>query len=94
MSPASSGAAVSSCDVPSPWSAPPCFPPQSPPVTDATITSAQSDMRRAYLHGAPGVLASGLVWLAAAGTAAFHSPDTAVIVLLVSGAMIFRSAWC
>ena len=58
-------------------------------MTDATIASAQADIRRAYLDGAPGVLTSGLVWLAATGTALLRSSDTAVLVLLLGGALIF-----
>ncbi|MCC7052838.1 MAG: hypothetical protein IT355_06185 [Gemmatimonadaceae bacterium] len=58
-------------------------------MTDLTFATAQADTRRAYLCGAPGVLTSGLVWLAAAGTAALVSSDRAVLVLLLGGALIF-----
>ena len=57
-------------------------------MTELTIEAAQSDMRAGYLHGAPGVLASGLVWLAAATTALLVSEKAAVLTLLVGGAAI------
>lgn len=58
-------------------------------MNDLTLSAAQADMRRAWYAGAPGVLTSGLVWLAATATAMFRSTDTAVLVLLGGGAMIF-----
>ena len=45
-------------------------------------------MRRGYLFGAPGVLVSGLVWLAAALVAILVSGDSAVLAFLVGGALI------
>jgi hypothetical protein len=57
-------------------------------MTDLTFEAAQSDMRRGYLCGAPGVLASGLVWLTAGVVAALGSDKTAVFVLLIGGAAI------
>lgn len=55
---------------------------------DMTFTQAQSDLRRAYCSGAAGILASALAWSASAGTAAFVSPEKAIWVLLVGGALI------
>jgi hypothetical protein len=55
---------------------------------EMTVVAAQADMRRAYLDGAPGVVVSGLAWAAAAGTAALVSPERAMWVLLVGGALI------
>lgn len=55
---------------------------------ELTVTQAQSDMRRGYYSGAAGILASALAWSAAAGTAAFVSPQEAIWVLLVGGALI------
>jgi len=57
-------------------------------MKELTFEAAQSDMRRGYLCGAPGVLASGLVWLAAASVAALGSEKAAVLVLLIGGAAI------
>lgn len=53
-----------------------------------SFQDAQSDMRQAYLSGAPGVLVSGLVWLVAAAVAGGHSERAAVLALLVGGAFI------
>ena len=53
-----------------------------------SIESAQSDMRLAYLSGAPGMLTSAAVWLAAASTALVADPRAAVWVLFVGGALI------
>ena len=39
-------------------------------MKELTFEAAQSDMRRGYLCGAPGVLSSGLVWLTAGVVAA------------------------
>lgn len=55
---------------------------------DMTFTQAQSDLRRGYYSGAAGILASALAWSAAAGTAAMVSPEKAMWVLLVGGALI------
>jgi hypothetical protein len=57
-------------------------------MTDLTVEAAQSDMRRGYLCGAPGVLASGLVWLTAGIVAALSSEEAAVLALLTGGAAI------
>ena len=57
-------------------------------MTELTFKAAQSDMRTGYLCGAPGVLASGLVWLVAATIAAVASEKAAVLALLVGGAAI------
>lgn len=53
-----------------------------------TVSQAQADMRRGYYSGAAGILASALAWTAAAATAALVSPQKAVWVLLVGGALI------
>jgi hypothetical protein len=55
---------------------------------EITVTQAQSDMRRGYYSGAAGILASALAWSAAAGSAALVSPQKAIWVLLVGGALI------
>ncbi len=52
------------------------------------IEQAQADMRRGYLHGAPGVLASALVWLAAAAVAWTRSPDASIATLFIGGMFI------
>jgi hypothetical protein len=54
-----------------------------------SFTEAQADMRRAFLEGAPGVLVSGLAWLAAA-TVGFLRPGPAgAYTLLLAGMSIF-----
>lgn len=55
---------------------------------DITFPQAQADMRLAYLHGAPGILASGLAWLVAGLVALWESGQHAVLALLVGGALI------
>ncbi len=57
-------------------------------MSELTIPQAQADLRHAYLSGAPGVLVSGLVWLAAGAVAALHSERAAVLALLAGGAAI------
>jgi len=52
------------------------------------LESAQSDMRLAYLSGAPGMFTSAAVWLAAATTALVASPLQAIWVLFIGGALI------
>jgi hypothetical protein len=52
------------------------------------LSSAQADMRLAYLFGAPGMFTSAAAWLAAATTAQVASPKQAVWVLFVGGALI------
>lgn len=55
---------------------------------ETTISEAQRDLRRGYYSGAPGILASALAWSVAAGTAAMASPQRAIWVLLIGGALI------
>lgn len=57
-------------------------------MLEKILVPAQMDMRRGYLSGAPGVFASALAWLTAACTAAWLSPERAIWVLLVGGALI------
>lgn len=52
------------------------------------LKTAQQDMRVAYLHGYPGVVVSGVVWLVSALVALYVSPDKAVWTLLVGGVFI------
>lgn len=54
-----------------------------------TFEENQSDMRRGYLSGAPGLFVSGTVWLAASIVAALVSLRPALWTLLVGGMMIF-----
>lgn len=53
-----------------------------------TVTDAQHDLRRGYFSGAPGILASALVWSVATGVAALVSPQRAIWALLIGGALI------
>ncbi|WP_266203285.1 DUF7010 family protein [Pontibacter kalidii] len=63
-------------------------------VTEGTVQdlqhmkSAQQDMRAAYLHGYPGVVVSGTVWLVSALVAIYVSPEKAVWTLLPGGVLI------
>jgi hypothetical protein len=52
------------------------------------IDEAQQDFRRAYVGGAPGVLVSGLVWLAAAITAQSQGVGRGFAVLFIGGMII------
>ena len=60
----------------------------TPRMTELTFAHAQADMRRSYLFGAPGILVSGLVWLASALVAILVSEKVAVLALLIGGAAI------
>lgn len=53
-----------------------------------TLRAAQSDMRRAYLDGAPGMLASALVWAVAGCVATWVSLQHAVWALFIGGVFI------
>lgn len=53
-----------------------------------TIDDAQSDMRQAYLSGAPGMLCSATAWLVAGIVAMQLSPSAAVIALFLGGMLI------
>ena len=57
-------------------------------MSEFSISQAQANMRNAYYSGAAGVLVSGCVWLVAGLVAAWNSASTAVLVLLVGGALI------
>lgn len=52
------------------------------------IADAQRDMRFGYYMGAPGILASGLVWLIAGLVALVVSPEGAVLALFMGGMFI------
>ena len=55
---------------------------------EMTVTDAQHDLRRGYYSGAPGILSSALAWSVATGVAALVSPQRAIWVLLIGGALI------
>ena len=57
-------------------------------MTEPTLSQAQADMRHAYLDGAPGIFASGSVWLVAGGVAAYATASQAVWTLLIGGVLI------
>ena len=61
-------------------------------ITPTTIADAQLDMRTAYYDGAPGILCSGLVWLAAGMVALNLSATQAVWTLLIGGMFIHPAA--
>ena len=53
------------------------------------MVDAQADMRDAYVAGGPGVLVSGIVWLAAgAAVSTSHSPVAGLLTLFVGGMLI------
>jgi len=52
------------------------------------LLQAQQDMRRGYVSGATGILASALAWAAAAATAYFVSAERSVWVLFIGGMLI------
>jgi hypothetical protein len=57
-------------------------------VSSTTISDAQREMRLAYYGGAPGMLTSATVWLAAGVVAALGSPKRAVWALFIGGMFI------
>ena len=54
-----------------------------------TIRDAQRDVRRTFLGGFAGSLASASVWLVSAVLATWSTPQLAITVLVVGGAAIF-----
>ena len=52
------------------------------------IQDAQSDLRQAYWGGGPGVLISGLVWLAAGMGAVAHTHLTSILIFFFGGMLI------
>lgn len=57
-------------------------------MTTLTTEDQQAAMRHAFRDGAPGVLVSGLVWVAAAVVCTFFDINRAVWTLLIGGALI------
>ncbi|WP_339873080.1 hypothetical protein [uncultured Brevundimonas sp.] len=53
------------------------------------IATAQSDMARAHVHGAPGVFVSGVVWLIAGGLWDRQGVVSGFYALFVGGILIF-----
>ena len=58
-------------------------------MSEISFSQAQAGMREGYASGAPGVLVSGIVWLAAGLVAVTLSHQAAVYALLIGGAFIF-----
>lgn len=56
------------------------------------ISTAQAELRRAYTDGGPGVIVSGLIWLAAAIVERQTSVGAAFAVLFFGGMLIFPLA--
>ena len=54
--------------------------------------TAQSELRDSYVHGGPGAVVSGFVWLAAARTASTSDIATGFTVLFLGGMLIFPVA--
>ena len=58
-------------------------------ATDSmTLAEAQRDMRQAYLSGAPGMLTSACVWLAAGLVALYMTPERALWTLFIGASFI------
>ena len=57
-------------------------------MTEASLTTAQQDLSRAYAGGAPGVLVSGLVWLIAGTVWQLHGTTAAFAALFFGGMAI------
>lgn len=56
------------------------------------VATAQSELRRAYVHGGPGAIVSGFVWLVAGITATNSDVSTGFVVLFFGGMLIFPVA--
>ncbi|MDZ3830541.1 MAG: hypothetical protein U0S50_01830 [Sphingopyxis sp.] len=57
-------------------------------MTNPSLSEAQRDLSRAYAGGAPGVFASGLVWLIAGTMWQFHGTKAGFAALFIGGMMI------
>jgi len=57
-----------------------------------TIEDAQADLRRAFVGGGPGLVISGLFWLAAALVEARSGTGPAFTLLFLTGMLIFPAA--
>lgn len=53
------------------------------------IAEAQRDIRKTFLGGFPGQIVSSGVWFLSAAAATWHSPDAAILAVVVGGALIF-----
>lgn len=53
-----------------------------------TIEEAQGDMRQSYLNGGPGMMVSGVVWLAAGIVALVNTELISVLVFFLGGMLI------
>jgi hypothetical protein len=58
-------------------------------TTSMTIDQAQHDVREAHLCGGPGMLVSGLLWLASGAVALSVSPRAAMFAISIGGMFIF-----
>ena len=54
-----------------------------------TIDDSQADLRRAFVGGGPGLVISGLFWLAAGVVADTHGIETGFVLLFLTGMLIF-----
>lgn len=61
-------------------------------MADLTIEQAQSELRTAFVGGGPGMVISGLFWLAAGLVATNHGIGPAFYLLFVTGMLIFPLA--
>jgi hypothetical protein len=59
------------------------------PGGEMLISEAQQDLSRAYVGGGPGVMISGLVWLAAASMQHFQGVGSGFAALFFGGMLIF-----
>lgn len=56
------------------------------------IATAQEEVRHSFLHGAPGMLVSGVFWLASAALASAGRVQLAMVALFVAGMFIFPAS--
>jgi len=53
------------------------------------MKDAQADMRQAYLSGGPGVVVSGIVWLATGIIATFVTQQMTILIFFIAGMFIY-----
>ncbi len=53
------------------------------------VATAQLELREAYVHGGPGTIVSGVVWLVAGVAATYYNVSTGFVFLFFGGMLIF-----
>ena len=57
--------------------------------TMQNLQDAQRDMQEGYAYGAPGIVASGLIWLLSSLAVQYYAPQQAVWTLIIGGMFIY-----